>query len=239
MPENVWLLGLELFVYVMGLLVLLWGMRRMPRVLPLQPTAQARLLRILPFAEAVVVVVGVLWATSHVFDGQPIYAWGALGVLALLGIGAVWFAVRDVLSGLILKAEGTYQIDQVVRVDGIEGRIERLGFRTVALTTETGGLIKVPYSRLAHKAVAVQHANDLIGPHTFQVDVPIQIGDAHERLRHAILNLAWTSVHRSPRIRVHGLTASHRRYEITVFALGADHTADIEQQVRQIFAASE
>lgn len=240
MAENVWLLGLELFAYVLGILVVLWGMRRMPRFLPLRPPAQARLRRLLPFAEAIVVVVGVLWATSHVFDGQPVYAWGALGVLVLVGIGAVWFAVRDVLTGLILKTEGTYQVDQMVEVHGVEGRIERLGFRTLTLTTETGRAIRLPYSRLSHEAVAVQEANDWVRPHTFHVEVPIQLDaeEAHERLRDTILNVAWTSVRQPPRMRVHALTESYRSYEVTIFVLGALHTADIEQRVRQVFAAS-
>ncbi len=71
-------------------------------------------------------------------DVRPLLAGAGIAGLAV-GFGAQNL-VRDVISGFFIIVEGQYGVGDLVTINGVFGRVERVGLRTTALREPTGQL---------------------------------------------------------------------------------------------------
>jgi len=77
------------------------------------------------------------------------------GILISLGIIGVviGFAARDVISnfmsGIFLLADKTVKVGEFIEVDDVEGKVKRLGFRTMTLVTSDNLVVTIPNSVLS------------------------------------------------------------------------------------------
>lgn len=97
--------------------------------------------------------------------------WGGAAAL-LVGIGlGLQQTFNDLLSGIILLIEGTVEIDDVVEVDGVVGRVTAIGIRTSRIETLNKISILIPNSKIAgEKATNWSHNEE---PTRFQVKVGV------------------------------------------------------------------
>ncbi|MCH8903163.1 MAG: mechanosensitive ion channel [Bacteroidetes bacterium] len=71
---------------------------------------------------------------------------GASGAL-LLGLGfGLQQIFRDFISGIILLMEGTIKVSDIIEVEGIVGKVKRIGFRTSEIETRDNIVIIMPNS---------------------------------------------------------------------------------------------
>ena len=81
------------------------------------------------------------------------------GILAGLGIGGLAFAlaakdmVANLFGSITIFADRPFQIGDRVTVDGRDGVVEEVGFRSTKLRTLTGYLVTVPNSVVANTTV--------------------------------------------------------------------------------------
>jgi small-conductance mechanosensitive channel len=74
--------------------------------------------------------------------------WGGAAAL-LVGIGlGLQQTFNDLVSGLILLVEGSIEVDDVVEVDGLIGRVTMIGIRTSKVETRDSISILIPNSKL-------------------------------------------------------------------------------------------
>ena len=69
-----------------------------------------------------------------------------------LGLG-IQQIFRDFISGIILLFEGSIEVEDVVEVDGIVGRVQRVGFRTTEILDRNEINIIVPNSKFVDNSV--------------------------------------------------------------------------------------
>lgn len=107
--------------------------------------------------EAMGIAISVLWG-------------GAAALLVGIGLG-LQQTFNDLLSGIILLIEGTVEIDDVVEVDGIIGRVTTIGLRTSRIETLNKITILLPNSKITgEKATNWSHSED---PTRFQINVGV------------------------------------------------------------------
>ncbi|MEM8527859.1 MAG: mechanosensitive ion channel domain-containing protein [Bacteroidota bacterium] len=91
--------------------------------------------------------------------------WGGAAAL-MVGIGlGLQQTFNDMISGLILLVEGTVEVEDIVEVDGIVGRVTSIGLRTSKIQTRDRITILVPNSKIVgenatnwtHNRHAIRH----------------------------------------------------------------------------------
>jgi small-conductance mechanosensitive channel len=171
-----------------------------------------------------------LYSLRLMFADHPQYMPLVWGGAAVTVIGASWFAVRDLISGVLLKSGRVCKVGDRIRLADVEGVIRHMGLRLMAIESESGGVALVPYSKIASESVVRAPSRGAVLPHVFRVTVPtsVTMSDARSSLRLAISQCHWASLVREPELAV----LSENTYEVTVFSLAAERSAEIEAAAR-------
>lgn len=208
-----------------------WALRRAGAILPTRHRTRYR--RLVPLLEVGLGAAAILTAAALLLDSRPTALTAvAVAVLVLL-IGAAWFAIRDLVTGAVLRAEEAFETGQRIRVDDVDGRIRDVGARTLEIEREDGTRVRIPYTGMAAAhLVRVARTEDPTG-HTFTVQMPPEMGPARmvPLIRAAARNCFFVSATRDPQVHVASGPDGHR-YDITVFTLDRSFLPEVEAAVR-------
>jgi small-conductance mechanosensitive channel len=223
-------------IAVSGAMVFL-GLRAVRWLMSVVPATRARrkkLLRFMPILETAAVVGFLLVAIPVLVGGDPELSPVALVVVLALVAGVSWSSLRDFASGVVFRASSPCDVDDHVRIGDVEGRVTRIGYRSVEIETEAGEHAYIPMSRAArdniHRAQRVERVM-----HRFRVHIPegMSTPEARERARRAALLSHWSSVSRTPEV----LEVSSTELDIKVYALAPNRAGEIEALVRRALGA--
>jgi hypothetical protein len=224
-------------VLLLGLAV--WGALWLGRfaldVAPISSRRRERLRRAMPVVTGAVVVLALFLATGLLFARYPAHLPYAVAVIAGVLALASWFAIRDVVSGVFVKAGRVCRVGDYVRVGDVSGRVERMGHRVLVVETAGGEEAIVPYSRLTRESVLRTPVAERGTLHVFELalqDAP-PVAEAKRKIRESALSCHWAAVAREPEIAV----IDENRFEVTVFAIDSDRVREVEAHVRASFSA--
>ena len=128
------------------------------------------------FTRVALIGVGILLALE-LLDATALVG-AALGAAGVVGI-AVGFAFRDIienyLAGLLLSLRHPFEPNDLVSVDGEEGKVVRLTSRATILLTLAGNHLRIPNSRV-FKAVLLNFTQNPLR----RIDFEIGIGSAQD-----------------------------------------------------------
>lgn len=226
-------LGLQSLLIAAGgvalwlLLRLVW---RLAQLVPLADAQRRRLSRLGPPLAAIIVVTYTVFAARlQLARLQGTELWMLVGLL-LVALAAGWLALSDVIAGVLIKAAGTCEAGKHVRLDTLEGKITSLGVRTLTLETANGEVAVLPYRQLLQQTLYVIPEAQGFSVHRFELHVPpdVSVSQLRRWLTEAALSMHQCSVARTPEL----IHSGSGRYEVTVFALHADYTSEVEFRVR-------
>ncbi|HUG40590.1 MAG TPA: mechanosensitive ion channel domain-containing protein [Longimicrobiales bacterium] len=227
-------LEIALVVAVVGaaLFAAVWTLRRAGALLPLRRRGRYR--RLVPLLELGLAAAAILTAAALLLDSRPTALAAVSVALLALVLGAAWFAIRDLVTGAVLRAEEVYEPGQWIRVDDVDGRIREVGARTLEIEREDGTRVRIPYTGIAGAhLVRAARTEDPTG-HTFTVALPPGLGPVRMLpvIRAAARNCFFVSATRDPQVHVTSGPAGHR-YDITVFTLDRTFLPEVESAVRR------
>ncbi|MEQ8455295.1 MAG: mechanosensitive ion channel [Sandaracinaceae bacterium] len=220
--------------------LLVWALLRATRfaidVVPLAPTRREQLRRAHPLLSGASAVFYMLLAAAFFFDKYPTHFPIAVAVILGVSIAASWFALRDVVSGIFLKAGRVCRVGDYVRIGDVQGRVERMGQRVLVVETARGEEAIIPYSRVARAELLRTPVSERGTLHVFELTLPAAppVAETKRLIRESALACHWSAIAREPEIAV--LDAD--RFEVTIFALDPDHVRDVEASVRRAVGAS-
>lgn len=202
---------------------------------PLSMERRESLRRAFPVVGALAAVLFLLFASGFLFDRYPEHF--PIAVMVILGVSltASWFAIRDLVSGIYLKASRVCRAGDYVRVGEVQGRVQRMGLRVLVVETARGEEAILPYSRMTRDAVLRTPASNRGTLHVFELTLPgdLPVSEAKRRIRESALRCHWSVIAREPQITV----IDANRFEITVFGFDSDRVRDIEDEVRRAVGA--
>lgn len=223
-------------IIAVGALALFGGTRLLRwsvGVLPLDTARRTTARRWLPvaqlgFASAVLVIIAVL-----ALGRTPALVVGAAG--ALLLTAAAWFVIRDVIAGIVLRAEHDLQPGHIIRADDAAGTIHRIGARSIEIEAADGQRVRIPYGRLGSAPLAISRPREDGGALHFTVTLQRRGGgrDDVARIRAAALNAFFASARREPHIRLVAEDAHVRSYDVTIYAADPAFLPAIEEAVTE------
>lgn len=205
-------------------------------VVPVAGHRRESLRRAYPIVAGAAGVLYLLVAAGLLFERYPQHFPLAVAVILGLSIAASWFAVRDLVSGIFLKAGRVCRVGDYVRVGEVQGRVERMGHRVLVVETAHGEEAIIPYSRIAQEAVLRTPVAERGTLHVFELSLPNHppVAEAKHRIRESALRSHWAALAREPEIAV----LDAERFEVTIYALDADHVREVEDAVRRGMGAS-
>ncbi len=223
---------LQAGLFLVGGLVLvgvLLALSRLTTLVPMRRDRREGVERAVPVVGLLLVLPYLLFALRALLhDTGQVQALTFLAFVAL-GLLSAWFVVRDLVAGVVLKAGRICSLGDRLVVGELEGRVARMGVRTLTLETSQGEEALVPYSALSRSTVVRTPAVEGVAPHVFRVRTPpdVSVADARRAVLEAALCAHWASVVRKPQIKPLG----KQIYEVTVFALNGDYAMDVESAV--------
>lgn len=199
-------------------------------VVPLSAPRRETLRRAYPAFGAAATVGFALFACGLLFEPGTIPFWIAIALVVSATVGASWFALYDVMSGVFLKAGRVCRVGDYVKVGDVQGRVERMGLRVLVIGTAHGEEAILPYSRVIRDSVLRTPVAERGTLHVFQLSLPDRpaVAETKRRIRESALRCHWAAIARDPEIAV----LDGDRYEVTIFALDADRVREVEEAVR-------
>ena len=132
-------------------------------------------------------VIGTL-AALQVIGVQLSVIWASAAAL-LVGLGlGMQQTFNDLVSGVILLIEGTVEVDDVVNMNGLIGKVTQIGIRTSKIKTQNDDYILVPNSKLVVENVQNLSYNE--APNRFQIKVGVAYGSDVEMVSELLLKAA-------------------------------------------------
>ncbi len=95
-----------------------------------------------------------LYAAENVF-GRDISAWLAgLGIAGLAVSLAAQDSIRNLFGSLVVLADRPFKVGDRINVNGVEGNVEEIGFRSCRIRTIDGWLVTMPNARFSDTQIA-------------------------------------------------------------------------------------
>ena len=165
-------------------------------------------------------------------SGNTGLAFAALFLL-LIWIGRSVFG--DFVTGVFVRMEGTIEPGRRMAVGGVEGRVSRLGYRSVAVEADDGSTFRVPWRTIAAEAVRLGEAGAAVRSHSFTLAVPRSrpIERVLEDIPAAALTSPWASTTIMPEVRLLSETEESYVLRVTAHALDARFAPQIEAAIRE------
>ena len=144
---------------------------------------------------------------------------GSAALLVGLGFGLQQI-FNDFVSGLILLFEGTIKVGEVVEVEGIVGRVMRIGLRTSEVETRDNIVMIIPNSKFTSETVINWSHNQQFT--RFRVSVGVAYGSDTKLVRNALLECAaehnFVAKKPKPKVRFIDFGDSSLDFELLFFS---------------------
>ena len=124
---------------------------------------------------------------------QMTVIWGGM-VALLVGIGlGLQQTFNDLFSGILLLFERGVEIEDIVEIDGLVGKVKKIGLRTSIVETRDNVSVIVPNSKLVTNSVINwSHSDRKV---RFKISVGVAYGSDTEKVKRLLLKVAKVNVY--------------------------------------------
>jgi len=194
-----------------------------------------------PLFESVLWLLFLLWTVQVLFQDLEGYRIALLLCFFLVVGSLFWFLGRDMIAGLVLRIQDSFDVDQEISIGEAHGTIVTVGSTVLRIQQDDGGIVTLPYSHIAREVrINRKHGPELSSSHSF----PVRIGKhasvsvAGETIRRLIVNSTWCSLTKHPRVDLSSETETAFVFNVVAFSLGRESTETIRSYVEQALQES-
>ncbi len=131
------------------------------------------------------------WALYHLIKSNFIVTLTILGVVLIAG----WRSWMEFFAGIFLRLERRIEVGDVIQTDQGSGKVDHFNFQSLALQTDEGHLVHLPYSRITSGVVAQSTDQEKLLAQTFTLqytsDNPQEV---KEYIKNLVYRCPWTAV---------------------------------------------
>lgn len=139
------------------------------------------------FVKYIVYTIAILMALEAIGIQLSVLWGGAAALMVGIGLG-LQQTFNDLVSGIILLIEGSVEVGDIIKVDGLIGKVESINVRTSQIETRDNVSILVPNSKLVgENAINWSHTQT---PSRFQVTVGVAYSSDIDLVTDLILQAA-------------------------------------------------
>lgn len=217
---------------VLGLLLFLF-LRFLKQILNKKIQYKDFLERTWAVGEFIVWVLFLIASTRHIIL-NPLHSYYVIIVLVLvLLIWIAWFALRDLVAGIILKLEGSVGLNEKVIINNISGNITKLSYLSLMLETDTGQKVSLPYHLVKNKEKIKDTVNNVIHKVSLKLKIDKQFTatQIQEKLQKYILNSPWIVPTQTPIIFLEKENMDSYQFNITIFLLNKKYILKFKEVI--------
>ena len=152
-------------------------------------------LRAVPFVELLAWVAYCFWGAAVIFGGYRYYeiVVGTMAVVLILAIA--WLVFRDFLTGVLLRADTGFEAGKTIKTSLVEGKIVRLGYRSMEIVNAKGEKVCIPYSGLRDQAITILPDEDLQLPHQCRLALSADADpmEMREKVYDLLMSMPWVT----------------------------------------------
>lgn len=228
---------IQLIALLCLILLLFWGLRWFHRFLiaqfqkELRHTLNQVFVTISAFAWGSLI----LWSLHVVFQVQQLYSLVLFVVLFSIFLGAGWFLVQDLIAGLVLKIEEPYEVGDRINLKKFQGKVSKVGLRSLWLLTEEGNHMKLPYRFITGIQVRKSDESQQV-EHVFQIKIPKRdpLIEIESQIQEIILTHPASVISKLPSVQLLEEIEDQYFIEITFLTLDRKYTEDIKEKIRHV-----
>lgn len=151
--------------------------------------SQGKVFAIIQFTKYAIFVLAILVGLNSIGIDLTLLIAGSTALFVGLGFG-LQHTFNDLVSGVILLFEGDLQVTDVVQVDNLVGKVQRIGLRTSQVLTREGYLIIVPNSKfVSNNVINWSHQKTET---RFDVSVGVKYGSDVQLVKNQLLECAYS-----------------------------------------------
>ncbi len=167
---NLWDLILAVVIYI-GARTLVWAMGRiLGRYFNKKKVDAGRRYAFQQFVKYIIYTIATLMVIEAIGVQLSVLWGGAAALLVGIGLG-LQQTFNDLISGIILLIEGSVEVGDVIKVEGLVGTVKSINVRTSRVETRDNVSILVPNSKMVgENAINWSHTEE---PTRFQIQVGV------------------------------------------------------------------
>ncbi|KZX14889.1 small-conductance mechanosensitive channel [Methanobrevibacter cuticularis] len=140
----------------------------------------------------------------------------------IIGI-TIGFAGKDIisnfLSGIFILSDKTVKVGEVIEVNGVKGKVKKLGFRTTTLVTPDNAIVTIPNSVLsANPYVNYTYLEEQRIDLEISVPYNMNLDQFKIEFRKAISKLDWVLNSNTPKVFVKEMNGDNIKLKIIAWA---------------------
>jgi small-conductance mechanosensitive channel len=170
---------------------------------------------------------------GYLYQRSTVTAFILIAILLLVIFFIGIFFIKDYVAGLIVKASANYSLNDIIISNGIEGKIVKLGQRSLIITTSDGNKVFLPYSDLVGKIKSIKSASEIKNNYNFSITVKNDI--EIEKIKNFIITLPWVNTSVNPEIKISETNENNYVLNISIVAFDNSYYTKIESAVRKSF----
>lgn len=124
---------------------------------------------------AVIFLVATVGAAAYILDIPVKGLLATSGAVAIILGLAVQSTLGDVFSGIVLNATKPFRVDDVIRVDDIEGKVIEIDWRSTYLLTSDGSMVVIPNAMAAKTRIVNLSRPDHFHSVVLTVELPVRL----------------------------------------------------------------
>lgn len=125
-----------------------------------------------------VFLVALVAAAAYILDLPVKGLLATSGAVAIILALAVQSTLADVFSGIVLNATKPFRVDDVINIDGIEGKVIEIDWRSTYLLTSSGSMVVIPNAMAAKTRIVNMSRPNHFHSVTVTVELPVRLRPA-------------------------------------------------------------
>jgi len=216
--------------------ITLWGIKKMiHREALKQKVGEGRQHALFQIFKYFIIVIAVVIVLESLGVKVTILLAGSAALLVGLGFGLQQI-FHDFISGLILLFEGTIKVGEVIEIEGIVGRVVRIGIRTAEIETRDNIMMIIPNSKFtSEKVINWSHNRKYT---RFKISVGVAYGSDSKLVKKALLECAanhnFVAKKPEPTVRFNDFGDSALLFELLFFSENMFRIERIKSDIRFI-----
>ncbi|WP_372752503.1 mechanosensitive ion channel domain-containing protein [Labilibaculum sp.] len=228
-------MSVKFLVIVLGILVTFRLIGLINRSLKYSATIKYHTTYLLTLTELLLWLVMLIWLVRHYYNSENTFGLISVGIVITLAIVPSFYLLRDFLSGVYLKIQNKLSEGSIIEINGLKGKIEKIGNFSLNLIDKNGDIKSIPYHKISATIISKQSNNPNLNKVNLKFVFPSSVRANYiiPKLKVEIINSAWVAV--SQPVIIENIEHLNDEYsiEVVIYTLQPHFAEDIKNRVEE------
>ena len=189
----------------------------------------------LTLTEILLWIAMLIWLVKKYYYSESTFGLILVGIVITLSIILSFYILRDFFSGVYLKIQNKLSEGSIIEINGLKGKIEKLGNFSFNIIDKHGDTKSIPYHKIISSIISKQSNNPNLHKVNLKFVFPksVQANYIIPKLKVEIINTPWVAL--SQPIIIENIEHVNDKYfiEVIIYTLQPHFGEDIRNRVEE------